>query len=199
MKAGPSGKATEPSPLPDRDAIAGRVILSSGEEFSCLARNVTPMEADLSGSLTVEAGETLVCHLDEIGLLPGRIVAVGRKSFRVAFTLSGGHRTRIAAQLEWHAGRATQRANLRRSPRIVPLHRAVEVRLGEKLVWPGTIQNISMSGVAVSLDAAAIPFIGGRVRIGSRYATVVRVVEGGIAAEFAEPFTADNFDERVRP
>lgn len=199
MKAGPAGLEQALPSSADVETIRGRAILANGEEFVCTARNVTPAGADLSASIAVEEGQTLVCHLDDIGLLPAKVVTVNRHGFRVAFTLTKARLGKVTAQLEWHAGRASRRADLRRSPRIVPLHRSVEVWLGEHLARPGTIQNISMSGVAIGLDADAVPFIGSRIRIGSRFATVVRMVDGGIAAEFAEPFTPDNFDERVRP
>ena len=55
-----------------------------------------------------------------------------------------------------------------------------------------------MSGAAIALRRNPGAFVGGLVRIGSRFATVVRAMEDGIAVQFVEPFTAENFDERVR-
>ena len=63
----------------------------------------------------------------------------------------------------------------------------------------GTILNISISGAKITLRPNPGLFVGALVRIGSRLATVVRAIEGGIAVQFVEPFPADNFDERIRP
>jgi hypothetical protein len=67
------------------------------------------------------------------------------------------------------------------------------------MVLVGTILDISLSGAAINLDAAQQPFVGARVRVGRRFATVMRLIETGIAVQFLEPFPPHLFDERVRP
>ncbi|WP_210248620.1 PilZ domain-containing protein [Methylobacterium sp. WL6] len=109
------------------------------------------------------------------------------------------HRDRFAAQLESHTVQAAQIRKLRSAPRLVPFHQFVEVRLAETVVFVGTILNISISGAKITLRPNPGLFVGALVRIGSRLATVVRAIEGGIAVQFVEPFPADNFDERIRP
>jgi hypothetical protein len=185
----------------ERDAdeeINGRAMLASGREFEFTATNVTPLAADLCADVIVRPGETLVCHFEDIALLPGKIISVSLLSFRVAFDLSEDRFAKVAAQLESRAGHAARRADLRRAPRIVPLHKAVDVRLGDRIVYPGTILNISRSGAAILLDEAAIPFIDSRICVGSRFARVVRLMEGGIGVEFIEPFAPDTFSEWVK-
>ncbi len=87
------------------------------------------------------------------------------------------------------------RADLRGSLRIVPRHRPTEVRLRQRLARPGPAPRISMSGAPLPSGAAPIPCTGTGIRI----APVLRPTEDGIAAAWAEPFTPERFDERVRP
>lgn len=180
------------------EVVQGRAMLASGHEFACTARNITIRSAEIRAQARVEAGASLVLYLDGLGLVQGRIATVTHQSFTVDLTLIEARRDRFSARLEWQTGNASRRAELHRAPRIVPLHKSVEVRLGERIVFRGTILNISMSGAAISLEADHLPFVRARVRVGSRDATVVRLIERGIAVEFNEPFTASTFDTCVR-
>ena len=182
----------------DPSLIKSRAILPNGEEFLCLARNVTLRSADIRAKARVGMGQAMVLYLEDIGLIHGSVTELLEQGFRLALLVSETRRDRIAAQLEWHAGRATRQTELRGAPRIVPLHRAIDVSLGKTIVYAGMISNISRSGAAIALDADDIPFVGTRVRVGSRFATVVRLIPEGIAVEFTEPFTSDNFDACVR-
>lgn len=190
----------------DRSAspvIAGRAMLIGGWEFACEARKVTvrsaEIQADPAAGIQAQAGQAVVCYLDEIGLLPGKVLRPLETGFLMGFLLPEARWRRIASRLEWHSHRAARSAELRSAPRIVPLHREVEVRLGEGIVLAGRILNISMSGAAITLDGVSMPFVGARVRIGARYAVVVRLLDDGIGVQFDAPFTPENFDERVRP
>lgn len=174
-------------------------MLASGHEFPCLARNISVAAVEIVGETEVEVGQVVICSLDNIGLLPGRVLGRTPTGFVMTLNLPAERRARVTARLEWHAEKLAREADLRRAVRIVPVHRSVEVRLGERIVLPGTIRNISLSGAAIELGEVALPFVGAHVRVGSRYATVVRHIENGIAVHFLEPFSAGAFDERVRP
>lgn len=181
------------------EVVPGRALLANGHEFACAAYTITARSAEIRAQARVETGDSLVLYLDGLGLVSGRITAVTRQGFSVDLIVIEAMRDRFAARLKQQTGNASRRAELDRAPRIVPRHTSVKVRLGERIVFPGTILNISMSGAAISLDADHVPFVGTRIRVGSRDATVVRLIEGGIAVEFAEPFTASSFDACVRP
>ncbi len=180
------------------DALTGRVLFSNGDEHACVAKSISIQSAELMVSATIELGKIVVCYFDQVGILPGRTVATTSTGFTVAFQIKPARRDRIAAQLEWWTKRRSEATELRRAPRIVPLHTDVEVWLGEQIVLAGTILNISMSGAAIRLAEQNGPFVGARVRVGERFATVVRLLEDGIAVQFIVPFTSENFDERVR-
>lgn len=180
-------------------AITGRAMLVGGREFACTAYNVTLASAEIVADITVSVGQVVVCYLEGVGIIPGKIVRSTERGFVMALQLAEAQRDRIAGRLEWHSNRIARDAQLRAAPRIVPIHTAVEVRLGERIVLSGKLLNISMSGAAIDLGTQALPFTGARVRVGGRFASVVRLWEAGIAVQFDEPFPSDYFDERVRP
>ncbi len=179
--------------------IRGRAMLAGGTEFPCRVQQISLQAAEIVARARVEVGQVVVCSLDYIGILPGRISSLTTHGFILALRIPEDRRGRVATRLEWHAKRCLQSAELRGAPRIVPKHRAVDVRLGENIVLRGTIDNISLSGAAIDLNTDALPFVGTRVRVGARYATVVRLIPRGIAVQFVEPFAADRFADHVRP
>lgn len=179
--------------------IRGRAMLAGGTEFPCRVEQISLQAVEVIARARVEVGQVAVCSLDYIGILPGKISRLTAQGFTLELRIPADRRGRVATRLEWHAKRCLQNAELRGAPRIVPKHRAVEVRLGENIVLPGTIQNISLSGAAIDLNTEALPFIGTRVRIGARYATVMRLIPRGIAVQFIEPFAPHAFADWVRP
>ena len=186
-------------PVPGCEPITGRILLASGEELSCTALMRSPLRGELRVQAKATPGEVVVCALDNVGILVGKVIAASNSSFSVTFIVKESRREKITARLKWHEARCTLTSRLQRAPRIVPLHRAVEVRWSERIVLGGTILNISLSGAAIDLNGAEPPFIGARIRIGRRFATVLRLIETGIAVQFLEPFPPHLFDERVRP
>lgn len=190
---------------PDRQAapacepVPGRVLLANGDELPCTALMRSPLQGEIRVQAKVMTGEIVVCALDNVGILVGKITAAAISSFSVAFMVKESRREKIATRLKWHEAERKLASQLERAPRIVPLHRNVEVRLGEQLVLGGTILDISLSGAAIDLNGAEPPFVGARVRVGRRFATVMRLIETGIAVQFLEPFPAHLFDDRVRP
>jgi len=201
-KVQPEWKAPAPSsdrlPVSDCEPIAGRVLLANGEELSCTALMRSPLQGEIRVQAKATAGEIVVCALDNVGILVGKIVAASITNLSVTFMVKESRREKVAVRLKWHEAQCALASQLQRAPRIVPLHRAVEVRLGERIVLGGTILDISLSGAAIDLNGAESPFVGTRVRVGRRFATVMRLIETGIAVQFLEPFPSHIFDERVR-
>lgn len=181
------------------NVIRGRAMLAGGAEFPCRVQQISMNAVELIAGARVKIGQVVVCSLDYIGILPGKISTLTAQGFVFIPQIPEDRRGRVAARIEWHSKRSTQQAEMRGAARIVPKHRAVEVRLGENIVLRGTIQNISMSGAAIDLDTDALPFVGTRVRVGARFATVVRLLPRGVAVQFLEPFTAKTFTDSVRP
>lgn len=179
--------------------IRGRAMLAGGMEFPCRVQQISLQAVEIVAKARVGIGQVVVCSLDYIGILPGKVSKLTSQGFVLDLRIPEDRRGRVATRLEWHAKRCLQHAELRGAPRIVPRHREVEVRLGENIVLRGMIQNISLSGAAIDLSTEALPFVGTRVRVGARYATVVRLIPRGIAVQFIDPFPAATFTDCIRP
>lgn len=179
-------------------AVDGRCMMASGDEYPCTARSITLKGAEILARVSaVKAGSLVICYLDNIGALRGSIREVHKDGFFLDFHMNEASRTRVMARLEWHEMRPSETAEQRAAPRFVPIQRSTQVRLDDKRVIKAAIVDLSMAGVAVTTGGAAQPSIGALVQIGKRFATVVRVIEGGFAAEFKLPFNQETFNHHV--
>ena len=159
-------------------------------------RSLLRGEISLKGK--VSSGQVVVCSLDNIGILIGKVNEISPRGILVDFMVRESRREKLAARLDWHAKHTVRAAQLRRAPRIVPLHPAVEIRLAETVNFSGMILDISLSGAAITLRPNPGLFVGTLLRVAGRYATVVREIEDGVAVQFVEPFSTDAFDRWVK-
>ncbi|WP_237481839.1 hypothetical protein [Lichenibacterium dinghuense] len=113
-------------------------------------------------------------------LARGMLDAVEAEAESVAATAREGHARRAAAR---HA-------------RIVPRMRKVIVTTGDGRRLTGSIQDVSLSGVAFSEPLPRVG-VGDMVGVGQRMARVVRTWERGLAMQFTEPLDRGTFDEWV--
>lgn len=187
----------EPAEGPGSYAIIGRVLSQTGEDLPCRVIKMSTSHAAVVGARRIEAGEAIVVYLENIGILRGHVLRPLADGFIMQFDLSEARKPTIRAALEWHAERAGEAADKRTAPRIVPVAKAVEVRLGEQIVLRGMILNVSISGAAIIMRSAERPFQGALVRVGRKTAKVVRLLEKGIAVHFDEPLDPLAFDETV--
>ena len=188
----PGGHRSDAGPVPP--AILGRCMLSNGEEFACEAIEASAHAMTIVARRRVAIHEPVVCYLNQIGVVHGLVSQCVANGFVIELDVSADRRSHIAARLEWQATRTSEQ---RAAPRIVPIHRAVEVRLGDAAALRGLILDISLSGAAITLDQPIDPVIGSLVRVGKRYATVVRLLKDGIAVQFKLPFVPETFSPYV--
>ncbi|ACA18769.1 type IV pilus assembly PilZ [Methylobacterium sp. 4-46] len=189
----PDSRRAGPAPVLLR--IAGRYLLPNGDEHACETRSLSPAEADLLAAVPGLLGDPVTIYLDTIGAITGVIRSLTPTGFVVAIEVSPERRARIAARLDWLAARANGRIDQRSDARIVPVTKAVEVKLPDGALLPGTLIDLSMSGAAVAM--AARPAVGATVTVGKRFATVVRHLDGGIAVAFKLPFRPETFNDQV--
>lgn len=177
-------------------AVEGRCLLEDGSEHPCLARDLDASGTDIASAARPGLGERVICYLDGIGALYGRVAWVEPSRFRLGFETGEARRTRAAARLAWHETRTGEQ---RRSPRLVPVNDRTELCLADRRVVGARITDLSMMGVALRVEAPddVLPPAGAVVRIGLRYATVVRPTARGFAARFRLPFTRETFDAGV--
>lgn len=178
--------------------VRGRYMLSNGDEYPCDARSLNVDSAEIVASKSGLIGEWIICYLDDIGIVPGCIRQLTHDGFLIAIHVTEVRRTRIAANLEWIESQASEKAQQRKSRRIVPKHTSVEIEVSENLTLPGVVTDISLLGAAIAMDLKDRPKLGAIVRVGKRYSTVTRWTEDGIAVQFKLPFLSETFSEHVR-
>lgn len=178
-------------------AIAGRCMLMNGQEFACEALRVSLDAAVIVATHPVQIDARVICYLTNIGILRGWVDRLIPHGFVMRLEVREDRKARLAACLEWHSNRVALAAAQRAAPRIVPINRKVEMRLGEELVFPGLILDLSVSGAAILMKPAHIPFVGAVVRAGRRPATVVRAFDKGVGVQFQEPITQAAFSEHI--
>lgn len=174
-------------------AVPGRCLLEDGSEYACLANDLDAFGAEIVCAGQPAAGERVVCYLDGIGALRGRVDRVRPTRFHIALEVGEARRARIMARLAWQE---TQIGEQRAAPRLVPIHDRVQVHLRDGRSLPARIVDLSMVGVALSLrlPAESLPPVGALIRVGLRYAVVARSLEGGFAARFRLPLSRETFN-----
>jgi hypothetical protein len=158
----------------------------------------SPLRGEISFKGKVSPGQVVVCCLDNVGILVGKVNEITPRGILLDFLIRESRREKLAARLDWHAAHAVRAAQLRRAPRIVSLHPMVERRLAETVSFTGTILDISLSGAAIVLRPNPGLFVGTLLRVAGRSATVVRAIEDGVAVQFVELFSTDAFDRWVK-
>ncbi|MCJ2014405.1 PilZ domain-containing protein [Methylobacterium sp. J-076] len=181
--------------------VDGRVAVAGGPEAFCRARIGGPDAILIVTAAGGRRGQRALCRLDRIGVIPGRVGAPGEAGFALIPDLCDVRRERIRARLAWLVSREAARGDQRGTPRIVPVHRAVTVRLSDGRNAQGEIDDLSKSGARIRLPADAGPshawLAGMPVTVGKRYAVLVRAEDGVIAVRFRLPFTDETFNPSV--
>ena len=195
----PQPDSSPPVPRPPETApgwsVTGRCLLEDGAERRCRASAVTPDSAEIATAGETGLGGRVICYLDDIGAVSGRVNALRPWGFRLDLELGDVRRARVAARIAWHGARAG--SERREAPRIVPIHAETLVHIDDDLAIAATILDLSMVGLALRLAEPVRPCIGTVVRVGLRYATVTRPIEDGFAARFKLPFTRATFHPGV--
>lgn len=178
-------------------SISGRRLTAGGDDLPCRVIKMSTTYAAIVGTERVEAGETVVLHVDSIGMLQGCVCRPLSDGFIIRLRMTERRRLDVGAALQWRTERACSSEEMRASPRIVPTNRAVEVWLGASLRVRGLILNISISGAAIAMKRSETPFQGAPLKVGRRAAKVVRLIEKGIAVQFDKPFGWREFDRDI--
>lgn len=185
----------EPGVRPIQMRVCGRYLLPGGAEHVCETRSLSLATIEVLAPQSGFLGDPVTLYLDDVGPVTGVIQAVAPGGFTLAVEVGPERRARFAARLDWLAGQANGKTDQRSDPRIVPNIRSVEVRHADGRVVPGTVIDLSMSGVAI--EATDLPSVGELVTVGKRRATVVRHLQNGFAVTFRLPFRPETFGRHV--
>ncbi len=177
--------------------LLGHCLLPNGREYACSAHRLSPLGAEFQVNATMVAGDAVTCRLDRVGLLHGHVTDASERAFTLAFDLTDARRERLAARIAWLSACADGRVEQRAAPRIVPIHPEVVVTFEDGFPIEGRILDFSPFGAAIALDGRLRPFVGQTVKVGKRYAEVVRILDGevrGMAVRFRLPFAPETFN-----
>ncbi len=172
--------------------LTGRFMRSDRREFDCVTIDMSPGGIALASDAIVEPGERIVVYLDHLGRLEGTVARTFFGGFAVQMKLPPAKRGKLADQLTWLANRASLgMPEDRRHERIQPRDPRTTVRLANGREFAAIVMDVSQSGAAIAVDAR--PAIGERVTVGSTPGQVVRLLDDGIAVEFARTKPAEEF------
>lgn len=178
--------------------VFGHCLLPDGREYACSASSLSLVGAEFHLHADLHPGDAVTCRLDGVGLLQGHVAATSEGGFTMAFALTDARRERLAARIAWLSACAEGRVEQRAAPRIVPTHPAVTVVFEDGFPIDGRLLDVSPFGAAIALDGRLRPFVGQTVKVGKRYAEVVRILESGeergMAVRFRLPFTPETFN-----
>lgn len=156
-------------------------------DFYAITDDVSHHGIRFKSAVVPEVGEALVCSIRYAGSLETEVIRSGKQRFAVRI-LRAEYPLRLIAQNLVSLAQDQQVIPVaeRTAPRIVPKEQDVVITTALGVMIPGRVLNISVSGVAVSLDETIE--VGTLVLIGSTPAKVSRSFENGIGAAFLSPF-----------
>lgn len=176
--------------------LLGRYMLPNRMEYPCQSIDISPGGMHLTAPAKAAPGERVIVYLEHLGRIEGIAVRTTMEGFAMTITATSRKREKFTAQLTWLANRdELGLPEDRRHERIVPRNPRAILTLEDGAEHVVRIIDISLSGTAFSSDQD-LP-INGSVRIGATAAKIIRRLDGGYAAEFRFPLSADVLDENL--
>ncbi len=177
--------------------LPGQFMREDRQEFPCVTIDISPGGIAFEARDAAQVGEKVIAYINQIGRVQGLVTREFPGGFAIAMKLPPLKREKLADQLTWLANRnALGMPEDRRHERIVPRHPHTSLILQGGREYMAKLIDVSISGAALSV-AVQLP-VGTPVTVGSTRAQVVRVFPGGLAVEFARPFSADKFEDTIR-
>ncbi|MDP2355968.1 MAG: PilZ domain-containing protein [Beijerinckiaceae bacterium] len=178
-------------------SLFGKYMLTDRRELPCQTIDVSAGGLALAAPVIGHIGQRVVVYLEHLGRLEGDIVRPLKDGFAIQLRLSPLKRDKIADTLTWLVNRSELGLREdRRHERIEPIHKRVQVQLGDGSVHPGMLVDVSLSGAYVKCGIQ--PNFGETVTIGSTQGRVVRRSADGFAIEFLRLLPLDTFDNRAK-
>ena len=174
-----------------RVAVLGRYMLANRQEFPCQTIDMSPGGVALVAPVRGDHKERVICYIDQIGRIEGTIARLFDTGFALALSVPLLKREKLADQLTWLGNRhALGMPEDRRHERVAPRNPRSTLQLPDGSDHPVRLIDVSVSGAAFTADVH--PPVGTPVTLGRTVAHVVRGFNGGVAVEFARPFSADS-------
>ncbi len=177
-------------------ALLGRYMLPSRMEFPCQTADISPGGVAVVAPVKAKNGEKVIIYLEHLGRIEGTVTRVTAEGFCLSIAATMRKREKFAAQLTWLANRhVLGLPEDRRHERVTPRNPRSIVTMEDGTEVVVRLLDVSLSGAAFSADRP-LP-IGIPIKLGKTNAKLVRKFEGGYAAEFRHPISADRLDENI--
>lgn len=179
-----------------RVVLLGRYMLPNRMEYPCQTTDISPGGLHLVAPAKPAIGDRVIVYLEHLGRIEGAAVRITPDGFAMTITATSRKREKFTAQLTWLANRdELGLPEDRRHERIVPRNPRCILSMDDGTEFAIRLIDFSLSGAAFATDQQIQ--MGTPVRLGSTPAKVVRRFDGGYAAEFRMPLSADRLDENL--
>ncbi|WP_332682324.1 PilZ domain-containing protein [Bosea sp. (in: a-proteobacteria)] len=176
--------------------LLGRYMLPNRMEYPCQTTDISPGGLHVIAPAKPATGDRVIIYLEHLGRIEGFAVRTTPDGFAMTITATSRKREKFTAQLTWLANRdELGLPEDRRHERVVPRNPRCVVTLEDGTEHAVRLIDFSLSGAAFATDHQFT--MGAPVRLGSTAAKIVRRFDGGYAAEFRMPLSADLLDENL--
>lgn len=177
--------------------LDARFLQPSGAESRGRVMEMSTAGILVKSPANPKRGEKIIVYIAELGRFEGIVDRSELDCFSIALKLPELKHRKLAEQLVWLSNREElDLPESRKHRRIVPLMQRTMVTLPDGAERLAKINDISLTSVSVEIVGKIA--VGATVIVGKRSATVTRVFDGGIVADFADPFAEGELDEFVR-
>ncbi len=177
-------------------------MVSSKAEHPCRIVEMSTGAITFSASIRPAVGDMVVAYIAELGRFEGIVEQQTDDGFRISMSLTEVKHKKLAEQLVWFSNREMlDLPETRRHKRLVPLMQWTTVRLHNGKEKMAKINDISISGVNIEANISVMNvtlLVGSRIMIGTKPATVLRVLKDGFVATFDDFLAEQEFDESIR-
>jgi hypothetical protein len=176
--------------------LLGRYMLPNRMEYPCQTTDISPGGLHMVAPAKPMVGDRVIVYLEHLGRIEGTAVRTTPAGFAMTITATSRKREKFTAQLTWLANRdELGLPEDRRHERIVPRNPRCIITLEDGSEQAVRLIDISPSGAAFASDHQFE--MGTAIRLGGTAAMIVRRFDGGYAAQFRMPLSADALDENL--
>jgi hypothetical protein len=163
--------------------LSGRLMLSSHDEFDCMAKEMSPGDVYLASPARPNLGERVIAYVEHVGRIEGNVSRLADGYFTVRINATDRKREKLAAQLTWIANKhELGLPEDRRHDRLAPRKIVTDITLEDGTRYPCRIIDLSLSGAAVDTEVR-LP-LGTPMLLGNMRGRIVRHFQEGVAIEF---------------
>lgn len=177
--------------------LHGRFLNDASEEHSLMCRNISCGGALFSSASIPPIDSQIVCYIDELGRIVGKVVRQTDDGFAIAFTVSQVKRDRLADKLIWLVNKDRLGLVEERSAQRFAAEGPALITRQDGRTLQCRVVDISLTGAGFETDGPK-PMIGEVVSVGNISAEVMRCTPNGFGVRFirgAADILKDNPDK----